>query len=88
MTWLRLPTPAGMMSVYPNRALRLGVAGRTLMRCAVVDDGAVGGCEVTEQTPEGFGFGEATLWLAPFLKVANVGKGARVTVPIRWAPGG
>jgi hypothetical protein len=60
------------------------------MSCIVTKDGALSNCMVTQESPEGLGFGEAELNLASQFKMlpttisgAPVG-GASVTVPMKW----
>jgi hypothetical protein len=49
---------------YPERALKTGVSGFAVIRCDAKPDDQLDDCAVDEESPPGFGFGEATLRLA------------------------
>nr|WP_240454742.1 energy transducer TonB [Caulobacter sp. 17J65-9] len=46
---------------FPETALRAEVSGTVLLNCRVTVDGTATNCAVLEETPAGFGFGEAAL---------------------------
>jgi protein TonB len=86
--WARLPNASQVNRVYPKRALREKVQGRVTLRCQVTKTGALTGCRVLSETPEGYGFGEAALKLSKMFTMrpktvdgAPVG-GAVVNIPI------
>jgi TonB family protein len=62
------------------------VGGRAVMQCAVEDDGSLSKCRVVRETPQGSGYGEAALSLAPKYRRKPPGKtGAReAIVPVDW----
>lgn len=67
--WVRKPTPAQMERAFPDRANRLGVAGKVGMTCLVSATGAVSGCEVTSETPGDMGFAKAALGLTRYFRM-------------------
>lgn len=53
--WVRRPAPE-----YPDAALTADIpVARVLLECDVRADGTIPDCVVTEETPPGYGFGEA-----------------------------
>ncbi|HEY1225593.1 MAG TPA: energy transducer TonB [Brevundimonas sp.] len=66
-TWSRNITPADVKANYPPAAFAQGVGGVAVVRCRVTDDGAFKDCVVVEETPAGFGFGEAALRMTPVM---------------------
>ncbi len=78
-------------SLYPDRAQRMEVNGKTVMDCQVTAEGRLTDCVVLSETPEGYGFAEATLELSKVWKMKPTldpdGKpipGGRLTIPINW----
>lgn len=56
--------PADLVAeVYPERARKLDDEGFAVIRCNALAQGRLDGCAVDEESPPGFGFGEATLRL-------------------------
>ena len=88
--WIRKPNFAQMQRVFPERAIRMGVAGQATLACIVAANGSVGGCQVISEDPGDYGFGKAAVRLQPYfrMKPAMVdGKavdGAVVKIPVRF----
>jgi TonB family protein len=89
-TWVAGLDPEAMARAFPAEAAAKGVAdGEAVLRCQVTAGGGLSGCEVERARPDGLGFDEAALKLAPSLKMnlwsAEAGpvEGGVVHVPIR-----
>jgi protein TonB len=88
--WLR-PADSGQLRFYPPKALEAGIQGRAVIECVVTGDGGLAQCVVIEETPAGYGFGEATIRVAAQFRMKPVSydgeqtAGRRVRVPLRWA---
>lgn len=62
---LRGPTLDERRRAHPPAALRAGRSGRAAMSCVIGLDERLSDCHVVSETPEGQGFGQAALTLAP-----------------------
>ncbi|MBA4000271.1 hypothetical protein [Brevundimonas sp.] len=72
----------------PEVRLAEGV-GLVTIECAVGENGSLRRCAVIRESPQGFGYGEATLRLArtqmgPVARAGQGVEGARVRMTIRW----
>ncbi len=96
----RLPPPVITFPVigafYPPRALRTKTEGDVTATCAVTTGGALTQCLIDSESPEGFGFGAATLKALQQTRVQVSFRHGLQTpqalhIPIAWrlpAPGG
>jgi protein TonB len=67
--WLSRPGAREFERFYPARARDRGKEGRVTLDCIVAADGAIG-CRIVQETPEGWGFGQAALKIAPAFRIA------------------
>ena len=74
VVWAETPTGADVLSVYPRPALTRNVSGQVDMRCKVQESGAVSRCDVTGESPAGWGFGSAAQQLASKYRVSMRGR--------------
>ena len=84
----RVPDAAEMERLYPASARTAGKAGRVELECTAQAGGAVTDCAVMLESPAGYGFGDATLQIAPQLRIRDPRPGVRVRVPLAWRIGG
>lgn len=66
--WLRIPTDADMLNVYPAAALSAGIGGRVRMICTMTDAGTLSDCAPSSETPPDQGFGAAAVRLGPLFR--------------------
>jgi hypothetical protein len=93
--WLRRPTGDDMANNYPRRAEYDLRNGHATMVCQSDETGRLHDCTITNETPLGYGFGEADLKLLPHFKITpSVDCSGRpvsstIVIPIGWiVPGG
>lgn len=90
--WLRKPNADQMQRAFPERALRMGVAGKATLACIVAANGTVGGCQVVSEDPGDYGFGKAALKLQPYFRMrpqlinGQAVDGALIRIPVRFDP--
>jgi len=90
-TWSRQPSAEQMMRAYPERAIASGTAGSAALNCLVLPNGAVTDCNVTRETPGGYGFGRAAQSLSRHFRVNprtvnGAAEGSRVSINLRFNP--
>jgi protein TonB len=87
-----MPSTDDLAKVYPEKALRRGVAGEAVIECGVTAQGDMADCALASETPGNYGFGLAALRLAPLfnvepkLKNGQPVRGAAVTIPVKFGP--
>jgi protein TonB len=88
-SWSRQPSAEQMTRAYPDRAITAGVAGSAALNCLVLPTGAVTDCNVTRETPDGYGFGRAAQGLSRHFRVNprtvdGAAVGSRVAINLRF----
>jgi len=89
--WERQPSADQLMRAYPNRALEAEVGGRASLNCLVQPNGRVADCNLTSETPGGYGFGRAAQGLTRHFQISprtvdGAAVGSRVNIAIRFTP--
>lgn len=84
--WARAPTGEDIARYHPDYATRQGVYGEAKLYCAVKANGGLEGCSVISESPEGYGFGGASLRLSHLFRARTTtsdGYGPPRIVPVR-----
>ena len=89
--WERQPSADQLIRAYPDRALRAGVGGLATVNCLVQPNGRVADCNLTSETPGGYGFGRAAQGLTRHFQISprtvnGAAVGSRVNIAIRFNP--
>ena len=88
--WLRRPSVPDLARHFPARAAEQRISGQAEIECRVDRRGRVDDCIVLSESPEGEGFGAATVAIAQyFLMTPRQADGqpldeGLVAIPIRW----
>jgi protein TonB len=90
-SWIRQPSADQLMRAYPDRALRAEVGGLATVNCLVQPNGRVADCNLTGETPGGYGFGRAAQGLTRHFQISprtvnGAAVGSRVNIAIRFTP--
>lgn len=89
--WIRKPTVADLVRVYPAGAVQREIDGMAVTSCKVAVGGALTDCQVLEEAPAGVGFGKAALDLMPKFLMRPMTRdgqpveGGTVRIPIRFS---
>lgn len=88
-SWAQQPSGAQLMRAYPERAVVAGVSGSAALNCLVLPSGAVTDCNVSRETPGGYGFGRAAQGLSRHFRVNprtvdGAAQGSRVSMTLRF----
>jgi len=88
-SWSRQPTSEQLMRAYPQRAIAAEMSGSASLNCLVMPNGAVTDCNVTRETPGGYGFGRAAQGLSRYFRVNprtvnGAAEGSRVSMTLRF----
>jgi protein TonB len=68
VSWVREPNSRDFARHFPRRALDQGQSGRVTLDCVIAGNGRLD-CSVAQESPSGYGFGDAAL---------NISRNARV----------
>lgn len=84
--WAKMPTGDQIAQYYPEAAQRNNTEGDASVRCHVEPTGALRSCYVLTESPEGLGFGQATVLVFDQSKLAPGPYGPSVTIdiPMHW----
>jgi periplasmic protein TonB len=86
--WIRRPDGNDLAIAYPRGAVADLKNGRVRMVCTVNDQGKLTDCDVTDETPAGWGFGKAALSLTGKFQMKSVDRdgspvaGGRISIPV------
>lgn len=86
--WIRRPVGDDMAAAYPAAAAERLINGRGLLVCTVKGQGRLTDCDVTGETPTGWGFGHAILSLAGKFQMRSLDRdgnpvtGGHVSIPV------
>jgi len=88
-TWLEKPSGEDLAHFAPRRAAEYGVSGRVLLTCRVKTDGRLAGCGITEEAPQGWGYGGAALRMSAKFRmqpkmVGGQPEGGSVRFPVNF----
>lgn len=89
--WISMPDPARIQGAFPKAAADAGVKqGVGVIDCATARDGHLTDCKVSREAPQGLGFGEAAMTVAPIMQMnpwTDDGRpidGARIKLPVEF----
>jgi protein TonB len=86
--WEKMPNGRALRAVYPKAARKSRIDGRVTMLCGVLATGRLTKCSTVEETPSGWGFGDAALGLASAFRMKPVTPsgqsvaGGTITIPM------
>jgi TonB family protein len=87
--WMIKPTPDEVARVYPAAAVEARISGKVIMACIADVDGFLTECVIEEETPPGYGFGNAALEISAYMRMkpaSNFGVPirAKVNLPVNF----
>lgn len=87
--WLSQPNGDVLAAFYPPQAQQDQVEGRAAVKCIVTPAGVATSCTVVSESPDGYGFGNATVEIASYFRfhpatVYGVPVQSTVTIPLTW----
>jgi len=88
--WIAKPGADDISRAYPLIPLAFGIGGKAIISCQVDAFGKLQACKVDAETPEGLGFGDAAVSMAPafHLRPMSVNgkfvEGGEVRIPLRF----
>lgn len=81
--WTSAPTAADVAAAFPEKARAAGVGGGVELMCTAARGGAMTDCDILNEVPRGYGFGNAARRLAEQkMRAAGVAKNDEVRVPL------
>lgn len=86
--WVQKPTGDDVERFYPSKARAESVSGRATIICDVTNEGSLVHCKVIEESPKGYGFGEAAVSVGQIFQMSpkrvdgQPVDGGVVTIPI------
>ena len=81
--WTSGPTVADVTAAFPQKAKAAGIGGGVELMCTAARDGTMTDCDILNETPRGYGFGNAARRLAEQkMRAAGVAKNDEVRVPV------
>jgi len=90
--WIARPSGEDLARAYPKLASLLSLSGSAHMVCEVAADGSLRDCKIDKETPDGFGFGDASLSMVDTFKMRPMTfneapiDGASVAIPMNFKP--
>jgi TonB family protein len=88
--WSQRPNGSDLVRFYPPKALALELGGMAVMQCRVERTGALSACAIVREGPQGGGFGNATLQMAPLFRMKPMSVSGRpvaggiVRIPVKF----
>jgi protein TonB len=88
--WIAQPTREDIDREYPDLAKQWHDNGRAVVECTAQEDGTLTACTIISETPQGEGFGDATLRLTSHYRLAPKDakgrpiKGFRAQLTVAW----
>ena len=79
----------GALRFYPERAWADGIEGGATIHCTVKKEGVLADCTIAAEWPDGAGFGDAALRMAPYFRMHpardhGVPVDSVITIPFRF----
>ncbi|MFI4963729.1 MAG: TonB family protein [Caulobacterales bacterium] len=88
--WSRRPIGSDLVRFYPREALARRLGGMAVIQCRVDRTGALSACAILREGPQGLGFGNATLQMAPLFQMKPMSVNGRpvaggiVRIPVKF----
>lgn len=92
VNWIREPSSRDFARYFPRRALDQGQSGRVTLDCVISGNGRLD-CSVAQESPSGYGFGEAALDISrqarvrPTLPDGSPAAGRHLRLPLSFRAG-
>jgi TonB family protein len=92
VSWVREPSSRDFARYFPRRALDQGQSGRVTLDCVIAGNGRLD-CSVAQESPSGYGFGDAALSISrnarvrPTLPDGSPAAGRHLRLPLSFRAG-